>query len=145
MSTCILCELSEENSTFIKGFEYWTLLVNYMQPTLGSSLIVLNRHVSNLSNVTNKEHLEHLKIVKKLEKILKDSFDPDKINYLMLANVVEHVHYHVLPRYEKGRFFGGSDWTDEAYGHTPRLSSDKKSQKVLSCIISKIQKGFDRT
>ncbi len=144
MSSCVLCELNEENPTFIKDFEFWTLLVNYMQPTLGSNLIVLNRHVSNLSDLTEKESLEHLKIVKELEEVLRNSFNPEKIDYLMLANVVEHIHYHVVPRYRKPKFFQGYKWEDKNYGHIPKLSSDKKSQQILDNIIFEIQKGFDK-
>lgn len=88
---------------------------------------------------------QKLLIIKELEEVLRNSFNPEKINYLMLANVAEHVHYHVMPRYQEKRFFKGYNWTDKNYGHTPKLSSDKKSQKVLNYIISEIQKGFDRT
>ena len=51
MKKCDRCGLYDEYPTFIKQFMHWTLLINYMQPTLGSTLVVLNRHVSDLSDI----------------------------------------------------------------------------------------------
>ncbi|MBU1129566.1 MAG: HIT domain-containing protein [Nanoarchaeota archaeon] len=145
MDNCILCNLDpNKNPTFIKEFEHWALLINYMQPTLGSSLIVLKRHVSDFSDLTEKEHLEYFNIAKQFEKVTKDSFGSNKFNYFMLANVVEHVHYHVVPRYREKVFFDGLSWKDNNYGKSLTLSSNEKSHKILIPIIKKIQGGFNK-
>lgn len=138
MDKCILCGLDEKNPTFAKSFDYWTLLVNYMQPTLGSTLLVLNRHISNLRDLREEEVVEHLKVIKKLDTSLTSAFNPDMINELMLANVVRHVHYNIVPRYELTRDFGGVVWKDEYYGYSPVLSSELKSQNLLDEIKVKI-------
>ncbi len=138
MEDCILCELDEENPTFIKDFDYWTLLINYAQPTLGSTLLVLNRHVESLSEVSEEEARDYWKNVGLLEEALRKSFNPQRINYLMLANVVTHAHYHVVPRYEEKINFAGKSWFDENYGHFPILRSNEKDQETLDRIRFKI-------
>lgn len=136
MAECDLCDINPEgNNTFIDKSKYWTLLVNYMQPTLGSTLIVLNRHVENMAELSEPEYIDHLHQVKRLDTALRSSFNPDKINYMMLANVVTHVHFHTIPRYASSRDFAGETWNDENYGHSPKLTSGKKDQKTLDSII----------
>lgn len=69
MENCILCDLNDRdrNPTHVKNFGYWTLLVNYMQPTLGSSLVVLNRHIENFSDINFNEVVEYWRITRNLE------------------------------------------------------------------------------
>ena len=143
MEECALCDIdSDTNPTFIKEYEYWTVLTSYSPTTLGSSLIVLNRHAQQLSELTEKEITDYLTIVKDLEHALKESFNPDMINYLMLANVVRHVHYHVVPRYEKDIEFAGIIWKDERYGHSPILSHERKDDNTLQQIIEKLSENL---
>jgi diadenosine tetraphosphate (Ap4A) HIT family hydrolase len=140
MKDCLLCGIDPEtNPTYIDRSEHWTILINYMQPTLGSTLLVLNRHVDNLFDLTDDEYLDNLRQVKRLESALHHAFNPNNVNYLMLANVVTHVHYHVIPRYESPPEFADKVWSDENYGHTPILSSDNKDRVVLDLIIQKLK------
>ncbi len=141
MSNCLLCEIDPAtNNTFIRGYDYWNLLLNFKQPTLGSSLIVLKRHKSFLSEITDQEAQESIKIIREYERAIKDSFNPKMINHLMLANTVPHVHYHCVPRYENTRSFAGQEWIDSNYGSFPFLKTDEKNQGLLSEIIFKIRK-----
>ena len=139
MKDCLLCDLDEKNETYIGKSNYWTLLVNYMQPTLGSTLLVSNKHISRMADLSEEEYLDSLRQIKKLELALKETFNPDMVNYLMLANVVTHVHFHVVPRYEFPREFGGEKWVDEKFGHSPILTSSKKAQKTLDLIIKTLK------
>ena len=138
MKKCDRCGLYDEYPTFIKQFMHWTLLINYMQPTLGSALVVLNRHVSDLSDIKLYEAKDYWDITNLLEKSLKLSFNPQRINHLMLANAVKHVHYHVVPRYSEPREFEGMTFTDEKFGHMPILTKSRLDEKILGSIKAKI-------
>jgi diadenosine tetraphosphate (Ap4A) HIT family hydrolase len=138
MDNCQLCGPYIGNSTFIKGFDYWTLLVNYMQPTLGSTLVVLNRHVTSLSDLKANEAIDYWKIASDLERALQLSFQPQRINHLMLANAVRHVHYHVVPRYQEPVEFMGMNFVDEKFGHTPILTTTRKEQSILDGVKTQI-------
>jgi len=134
MKDCLLCNISQNNPTYIAKSEYWTLLLNYMQPTLGSTLLVLNRHIEKMSDLSEQEHLDALSQMKNLEGVLKNTFNPDMINYLMLANVVKHIHYHIIPRYSLPIIYQGKKFEDECFGHTPKISSDIKDANILESI-----------
>lgn len=56
----------------------------------------------------------------------------------MLANVVRHVHYHVVPRYSRDVEFAGEIFTDENFGHMPVLTTERKEQKLLDAVKCKI-------
>lgn len=142
MEDCILCGVDDKNSTYIKNFGRWTLLVNYMQPTLGSTLLVLNRHVPSLSDITDEEGRDYWSHVRQLESVLRSAFNPSRINHLMLANAVQHAHYHIVPRYERNVSFGDLEWSDEQYGHTPKLTTDVKPQGLLDLVKEKILSNF---
>ncbi len=138
MGKCDLCDLKENNPTFIHSFPYWTLLANYMQPTLGSVLLVLNRHSEDLSDLCSLEEKSYFDAVKSIERSLRESFNPDMINHLMLANVVRHTHYHIVPRYEKSRDFKGHNFVDETYGHMPKLTQERKSPEIIEVVKGEI-------
>ena len=45
----------------------------------------------------------------------------EKINYLMLMMVDPDVHFHVLPRYQAPRTFGGATFPDTGWPGPPAL------------------------
>ena len=136
MDKCKLCFYDE--STFIKKFNHWTLLINCMQPTLGSTLVVLNRHIPDLSDIKICEATDYWNITNELEKSLKASFNPERINHLMLADAIQHVHYHVVPQYQEPRWFGGMTFTNKKFGHIPILTKSRLDSKILDTIGEKI-------
>jgi len=139
MTECALCEdLNERSPTFATRFMHWTLLVNYMQPTLGSSLVVLNRHVSRLSDVRLYEMVDYWNITQFLEEALTKSFNPERINHLMLANAVNHVHYHVVPRYRQTQIFAGQSFRDENYGSTPIMIKERLDERTIGKVKVRI-------
>ncbi|NCN51706.1 HIT family protein [archaeon] len=138
MENCILCKL-DENPTIIKPYKNWTTLINFKQPTLGSSLVVLNRHVDSLEGLSNEEREEYWDVIYGLGNSMRKSFQPDKINYLMLANLESHVHYHIMPRYSSKRNFGGLEWEDKNYPKLPQFNAEIKNSKLLDKLILQLR------
>lgn len=38
---------------------------------------------------------------------LDKAFHPDKMNYVLLGNMLPHMRWHLIPRYETDSFWGG--------------------------------------
>lgn len=57
-----------------------------------------------------------------VERVLAECFAFDKINYLMLMIVDDHLHFHVIPRYEKARQFAGQAGLDPGWPSLPNFS-----------------------
>ena len=140
MKDCILCNIDpKENPTFLRDNGLWTILLNFKQPTLGASLIVLNRHEEALMNISEDEALAYLDSVRALDTALRHSFNPTRMNYLMLGGQVSHLHAHVVPRYNSKRGFADQIWEDLAYREgMPILKTEEKSPRVLEKIKSEL-------
>ncbi|NQU99010.1 HIT family protein [Candidatus Woesearchaeota archaeon] len=138
LDDCSYCDIPTSGKPLIKNYENWTLLLNFKQPTLGSVVLSLNRHIENLSDLEKQEQEEYFVAVNELEYALRESFQPDMINHMMLANKVRHLHYHNVPRYETPREFAGQTWVDETYGKMPVLAKDVKNDALLETIANEI-------
>jgi diadenosine tetraphosphate (Ap4A) HIT family hydrolase len=68
-------------------------------------VLVAKRDLAEVSEVNEEEAKEYFAIIKDIESALKKAFDYDKINYLTLMMVDEHVHTHILPRYKEEKTF----------------------------------------
>ncbi len=103
----------------------WSWSVRPGQPTLGSGVISLNRGAKTLAEVTPEEMAELSGLVKRLEAAVRTCFDHRIMNYLMLMMVDHQVHYHVIPRYDSPRRFGGREWVDNGWPQLPALSDNQ--------------------
>ena len=132
----------EENLILNTGV--WSWSVRPSQPTLGSSIISLNRYALQLSDVTVEEMKELSILVKKLETTLKAAFDYDIMNYLMLMMVDNHVHYHAIPRYSGMRNFAGLEWVDNGWPSLPLLADFQNgdhiglTEKILNTLLDNL-------
>lgn len=121
----------------------WTWSVRPDQPTLGSSILSLNRPALKLSEVTTGEMADFANLVAILENTLKNSFDYNIMNYLMLMMVDHHVHYHVLPRYDRTIKFNGLSWVDEGWPALPVIpDSQHKDTDALEKIKLQLKKAL---
>jgi diadenosine tetraphosphate (Ap4A) HIT family hydrolase len=81
--------------------------------------VVLKRHAEDLFEITDQEKDELFKVMRSLKSSLKNSFNPDLMNYSSLGNELKHLHIHVIPRYERPVEFAGVTFTDERWGQNP--------------------------
>lgn len=115
----------------------WSWSVRPDQPTLGSSILSLNRHALHLSDVSQPEMSELTDIISAIEGKINSTFNHNIMNYLMLMMVDHHVHYHVIPRYDGVREFAGLQWLDNGWPALPVMgdSQHKKRDDVLISIM----------
>ena len=66
---------------------------------------------------------EQALVVADVERLLKNTINPDKINYLMLMMVDPHVHFHIFPRYQGNRSIVGLVLADHGWPGPPDLKS----------------------
>jgi len=118
----------------------WTWSVRPGQPTLGAGILSLNRHAGKFSDVSAEEMKDLAEMIGTLEGTIKRAFDHAIMNYLMLMMVDHHVHYHVIPRYEGTRSFGGREWVDNGWPALPVLgdSQHPDDPELLQLIREKL-------
>ena len=77
-----------------------------------------------------------------IEKTLKQTFNYDIMNYLMLMMLDKQVHYHVIPRYERTINFAGKSWKDSGWPGVPNLAGNELDIQELHEIQNVIKENL---
>ena len=138
MANCVLCkaELTPEEGELIwRGDDCRVILVN--DPDLpGFCRVIWNRHLAEMSDLTYGEREHIMSLVFVVEEAVRHVMRPDKINLAALGNMVPHIHWHVIPRFQDDAFFPGSPWSARVQ-ETPKsfLEARRDLAKELPAVI----------
>jgi diadenosine tetraphosphate (Ap4A) HIT family hydrolase len=115
---------------------FWTWSVRPVHSTLGAGILSLNRFCTSLGDITQDEGADLAAICQHLESALRETFQPEKMNYIMLMMVDRHLHFHVLPRYDATKEFADLEWKDSGWPKPPVLTDyeDRSSSDALVAI-----------
>lgn len=72
--------------------------------------VVWNRHVAEFSDLSAAERQVCMHAVVKVEQVLRSELQPAKINLAALGNLVPHLHWHVIARFEGDSRFPAPVW-----------------------------------
>lgn len=76
----------------------------------GFCRVILNAHIKEMTDLPTAERQRLMQVVFALETAVREIAQPDKINLASLGNVVPHVHWHVIPRWEDDVNFPDAIW-----------------------------------
>ena len=123
----------------ITEFDHWLWTVRAVQSTVGAGVLSLKRFAAQFGELSAEETSELAAASKAIEAALQATFQPDKMNYLMLMMVDPHVHFHVLPRYAEPRDFVGIEWKDAGWPGIPVLGGEASTDEVLHAIRDRLR------
>ncbi len=109
--------------TLIAEYVHWVVLLRPEQPTLGSLVLAAKSDATAFSALDPAAFAELATVVWHIESALERAVDHSRINYLMLMMVDPNVHFHVLPRYDGSRSYGGVHVPDVGWPKAPALGS----------------------
>ncbi|MCX6356198.1 MAG: HIT family protein [Candidatus Aureabacteria bacterium] len=89
-----------ENSYFIHEFKNSIFVVGNHQFHKGYSLVFLKNHVRELHELPQPVQAELFHELMIAAGAIAATFQPWKLNYACYGNVVPHIHWHIIPRYE---------------------------------------------
>jgi len=72
--------------------------------------VILNEHVKEMTDLNTADQAALMRVVWAAESALRETMQPDKINLASLGNVVPHLHWHVIPRFEDDPHFPNPVW-----------------------------------
>lgn len=72
--------------------------------------VVSNRHVREFSDLACAERQRCMELVCTVERVLVDKLAPTKINLAALGNMVPHLHWHVIARFDWDTHFPNPVW-----------------------------------
>ena len=107
---CIFCwkpkeKEDETNYILYRGEKNFVILNSYPYNP-GHLIVTPYRHVSSLEDLANEELWEHFDIVRRSTKALRSVFNPMGFNIGINigksagAGIADHVHTHIVPRWE---------------------------------------------
>jgi diadenosine tetraphosphate (Ap4A) HIT family hydrolase len=109
--------------TRICEWDHWMLLLRQAQPTLGSCILAAKSEALAFGDLDMAAHAELSVVTKQIETAINNAVQYAKINYLMLMMVDPHVHFHVIPRYDGVRQWGGIEFADAGWPKLPDLGA----------------------
>ncbi len=105
MKSCLVCDRLKlwsegSNPYFITEFKNSIFVVGDNQFYKGYSLLLLKNHIRELHELSDSQYSELAQELMSASKAIVKTFNPWKMNQCSLGNTEEHVHWHILPRYE---------------------------------------------
>ncbi len=131
-SACMPCTLSEDDAGTIAFTKHWKIVYVPNQSYLGRTVITAQRHFGTYEEMNEEEAWEYREILKRLLPALQKTFQVTHFNVAYLMNMAfnaqkpdpsfkngkpnPHFHWHVIPRYDGVREFGGEIFDDPDFG-----------------------------
>ncbi len=72
--------------------------------------LVWNDHVAEFSDLSPTDRALCMEAVTGIERVLRERLQPTKINLATLGNVVPHLHWHVIARFDWDSHFPAPVW-----------------------------------
>lgn len=102
--------------------------------------IVWSAHVAEFSDLTRAEREHCMQAVTLVEQVLRQQLQPTKINLATLGNVVPHLHWHIIARYDWDSHFPAPVW---ASAQRPRDSAREAAVVAqLPMVDAALQQAF---
>lgn len=76
----------------------------------GYCRVVWRRHAAEMTDLSSREQQGLLRVVLAVEGALRSLLHPDKINLACLGNMVPHLHWHIVPRWQDDSHFPAAIW-----------------------------------
>ena len=72
--------------------------------------VVWNAHVAEFSDLSASERAHCMDVVVAVEQALREHLSPTKVNIAALGNMVPHLHWHVIARFDWDSHFPSPVW-----------------------------------
>ncbi len=142
MSNCELC-LSSHPREIWRNRNFY--VVDASEDDLpGFVRIVAVEHVKEISDLPVSVRNELFEILTLVESVMIETMTPDKVNLASLGNMVPHVHWHVIARYQDDAFFPGSIWSTRVRESQEGVLSARRKQAkhMLEVLKNNLSETF---
>ena len=113
MTACPMCRRWNDDADLqIVELEHSFVVLNRDQHFPGYTLLFTKDHVTELFHLDRTVRGGLMEEVSCVAGALSSVFQPDKINYELLGNMVPHIHWHLVPRYSREPIWPRPIWTE---------------------------------
>lgn len=135
MDECKFCAFDGKkysNLIFVKELESGNVYLMADQTLPGRCIYAFKRHVKRLTELSDTEYALLCADVRRLACVLEKLYHPDKINYLILGDLSEHLHIHLVPKY-KDKVEWGSIFTMDRENYREMSPAEKEVEIRSLC------------
>jgi len=118
-ASCVLCEEDGGEIVWSNALARVVNVNDVDHP--GFCRVILQRHVREMTDLTINERNELMRIVFAVEQVQRELLSPEKINIASFGNMVAHVHWHVIPRFESDPHYPNPVWGKSTSGNAMSL------------------------
>ena len=132
MTDCPMCRRwDDETELRIMELEHSFVVLNRDQFFPGYTLLFTKKHVTELFHLDRAVLTGLMEEVSRVAEALFTLFQPDKINYELLGNMVPHIHWHLVPRHAGEPLWPRPIWSEP---HDELLLSPEEYQERIRQI-----------
>jgi diadenosine tetraphosphate (Ap4A) HIT family hydrolase len=111
--TCPMCTKWLDEPEFrVAELEMTRVILNRDQFFSGYCFVVARDHVTELFHLDQKQRASLMEEVSAVAAALAKAFNPDKVNYELLGNMVPHMHWHLVPRFRTDPLWPRPLWAE---------------------------------
>lgn len=132
-NTCGMCAdahlPTNEHSVLVRQTPNSFLRLARNQAHAGYSLVILREHVTDITNLTSAQLGDFWTDVRRAGRAIQQTFEPKKIDYLVMGHRMPHLHCHLLPQHAHDDPRRNPDISDGPAIATP-LALDRTAQAM---------------
>jgi len=113
----------------IAEMKHCLVMLNRDQFFPGYTLVFTREHVTELFHLDRAARQEVMEEVNSVAAALHRVFQPTKMNYELLGNMVPHMHWHLVPRFSGDPLWPRPIWSEPHQDKT--LSSEEYAERIL--------------
>lgn len=106
------------------------------EPFAGFCRVIWNAHVREMTDLAPADRAHLMGVVFRVEAALRALLSPHKINLASLGNLVPHLHWHVVPRFDDDSHFPNPIW-GAAKRARPRRETPPNFAELLAARIAR--------
>jgi diadenosine tetraphosphate (Ap4A) HIT family hydrolase len=109
----------------------------------GFCRVIWNAHAREMTDLPTASRAILIAAVWQVEEAIREIMRPDKINVASLGNVVPHLHWHIIPRYEDDAHFPNPIWGE--IKRTPSSTDLARRRALLPRLREFLQDRFSHS
>lgn len=135
---CLYCNKNQTQKDLmieICDLKVSTVFLFREQTYRGRCIVAYKDHTTELYELEDEALLAYMEDVNKVAKVMKELFNPVKVNYGAYSDKLPHLHFHLVPKYTDGPDFGGT------FTMNPQkvYLSDEEYKEMVISIKSKLK------
>lgn len=100
--------------------------------------VIWRSHVAEWSDLTAVERAACMDVVVWVEQALRQVLAPAKINVATLGNVVPHLHWHVIARFDWDSHFPAPVWAAARVESAPALALRQENEARVAALVPQV-------